>query len=62
MMQYSTEDDYTTISEADKEHKLIQMLLQKIADIETPEYIYGDNEASLFLARNKKVSNITKHI
>ena len=36
--------------------------MQEIADVETPGYIYGHNEASTFLATNKEVSNITNHI
>ena len=38
------------------------MILQEIADIETPGYIYGDNEAAILLDNNKQVSNTTKHI
>ena len=38
------------------------MLLQEIADVETPGYIYGDNEASMFFAKNKQVSNRTNHV
>ena len=38
------------------------MLLREIANVDVPGYIYGDNEASIFLAKNKQVSNRTKHI
>lgn len=60
--QSSTEAEYITLSEAAKEQKFTQMLLEEIAEVETPGYIYGDNEASIFLAKNKQVSNRTKHI
>ena len=38
------------------------MSLQEIADIEIPGYIYGENEASIFLDKDIQVLNITKHI
>ena len=34
------------------------MLFQEKSDVETPRHIYGDNEASTFLANNKQASNI----
>ena len=60
--QSSSEAEYVTLSEAAKEQKFTQMLLEEIAEVEIPGYIYGDNEASIFLAKNKQVSNRTKHI
>ena len=60
--QSSTEAEYVTLSEAAKEQKFTQMLLEEIAEVDMPGYIYGDNEASIFLAKNKQVSNRTKHI
>ena len=38
--QSSSNNDYITLSEAAKEHKFTQMLLQEIADVETPGCIY----------------------
>jgi hypothetical protein len=60
--QSSSEAEYITLSEAAKEQKFTQMLLEEVAEVEIPGYIYGDNEASIFLAKNKQVSNRTKHI
>jgi hypothetical protein len=60
--QSSSEAEYVTLSEAAKEQKFTQMLLREIAEVEEPGYIFGDNEASIFLAKNKQVSNRTKHI
>ena len=60
--QSSSEAEYITLSEAAKEQKFTQMLLEEIAEVETPGIIYGDNEASIFLAKNRQVSNRTKHI
>ena len=39
-------------------------LLQEIAEVEKPGYIYGDNEACIFCVffKTKKVSNRTKRI
>ena len=36
------------------------MLLQEIADVDNPGYIYGYNEASKCLDNDKQVSNRTK--
>ena len=60
--QLSSEAEYITLSEAAKEQKCIKMLLNEIAEEESPGYIYGDNKASIFLAKNKQVSNRMKHI
>ena len=62
LTQSSSEAEYVTLSEAAKEQKFTQMLLEEIAEVEIPGYIYGDNEASIFLAKNKQVPNRTKHI
>ena len=61
-MQSSTKADYITLSEAAREQKFTQISLQDVAYIDTPGYIYGDNEAQIFFSRNKKVSNITNHV
>ena len=37
------QSQFITLSETAKEHKFTQMLLQEIAGIETPVYIYGGN-------------------
>ena len=51
MTQSSTEAQYITLLGSIIEQKSTQFLLQEIADVETPGYIYGGNEASIFLAR-----------
>ena len=38
------------------------MLLQEIADVDNPGYIYGYNEASKCLDNDKQVSNRTKNM
>jgi hypothetical protein len=58
--QLSSEAEYITLLEATKEKRFTQMLLREIAEAEEPGYILGDNEASIFLAKNKQVC--TKHI
>jgi hypothetical protein len=60
--QSSSEAEYVTLSETAKEQKFTQMLLEEIATVQMPGIIFGDNEASIFLAKNKQVSNRTKHI
>ena len=44
-MQSSTKIEYITLLEVSKEQKPMEMLLQEIADVETPGHIYGDNKA-----------------
>ena len=46
--QSSTKAEYITLLEAVKEQKFTKKLLQEIADVENPGYIYGYNEASIF--------------
>ena len=36
--------------------------MQKILNVETPGYIYGDNETSIFFAMNNQVSNGKNYI
>ena len=45
VMQSSTKIEYITLLEVSKEQKPMEMLLQEIADVETPGHIYGDNKA-----------------
>ena len=47
-MQFSTKYEYDTLLESAKWQKFTLMLLQEIAYTETPGYIFGDNEASIF--------------
>ena len=58
----STEAEYVTLTEMSKEQRFLQMLLGEIATCETPGVMYGDNEASIYLTKNKHVSARTKHI
>ena len=61
--QWSSETEYVvTLLEVAEEQKFTQILLEEIAEVDMPGYIYGGNEASIFLAKNKHVSNRTKHI
>ena len=60
--QSSTKSKYITLSESGKEKKFTLMLLQEIANVESPGYIYGNNEASISIPNNKQLSNITKNI
>ena len=38
------------------------MLLEEIYKCDMPGVLYGDNEAAIFLSKNKQVSSRTKHI
>jgi hypothetical protein len=60
--QSSSKAEYITLLEAAKEQKFTQMLLEEIAEVKMPGIIYGVNEALIFLAENKQVSNWTKYI
>lgn len=58
----TTEAEYVTLTEMSKEQRFLQMLLSEIAYCELPGVMYGDNEASIYLTKNKHVSARTKHI
>ena len=59
----STEAEYLTLTEMSKEKRFLQMLLGEIvATCEMPGVMYGDNEASIYLTKNKHVSAKTKNI
>ena len=62
MIQSSAKSKYITLSKAPEEQNFTITILQELADVETPGYIYGDNEASTCLAKFKQVSNRIKHI
>ena len=56
----TSEAEYTTLSEASKEQKLTQMLLQEVVWADTIGYNYVDNE--LYFLNQEKFPNKTKHI
>ena len=58
----STEAEYVTMTEMAKEQRFIQMLIEEITGIQETGIIYGDNEAAMYLSKNKHVSARTKHI
>ena len=53
---------YVTLTDMGKEQKFLQMLLSEVATCELPGILHGDNEASIYLTKNKHVSKRTKHI
>ena len=59
--QFSTKAEYSILLESAKEHNFTHMILQEIADVETLGYIYGNNEASIFLDKtnNYQIKQIT---
>ena len=58
----SAEAEYVVLTEMSKEQRFIQMLLEEIYKCDMPGVLYGDNEAAIFLSKNKQVSSRTKHI
>jgi hypothetical protein len=58
----STEAEYVTMTEMAKEQKFLQMLVEELTGKKEQGILYGDNEAAIFLSKNKQVSARTKHI
>ena len=58
----SCESEYKSACSAAKEMKFQQMLLEEIAMVDLPGIIYEDNRGTIFLVKNKQVSQRTKHI
>ena len=58
----STEAEYVTMTEMAKEQRFLQMLIEELTGSTDKGIIYGDNEASVYLSKNKHVSARTKHI
>jgi hypothetical protein len=58
----STEAEYVALSIGAQEVKFMQMLLNEIAEVETPGIILEDNTGSIFLVKNQQVGQRTKHI
>ena len=58
----STEAEYVTMTEMAKEQKFLQMLIEELTGTKETGIIYGDNEAAMYLSKNKHVSARTKHI
>ena len=50
------------LSNAAKEMKFEQMLVEEIASVKLPGIIFEDNSGVIFLVRNKQVTMRTKHI
>ena len=59
----STESEYIALTEMCKEQKFLTMLLEEVFNVkEIPSILYEDNEAAVYLAKNKHVTSRTKHI
>ena len=58
----STEAEYVTMTEMAKEQRFLQMLIEELIGESKTGIIYGDNEAAMYLSKNKHVSARTKHI
>ena len=58
----SAESEYVVLTEMSKEQRFIEMLLEEVYTCRLPRLLYGDNEAAIFLSKNKQVSPRTKHI
>jgi hypothetical protein len=58
----STEAEYVTMTEMAKEQRFLQMLIEELTGTKDTGIIYGDNEAAVYLSKNKHVSARTKHI
>ena len=58
----STEAEYVTMTEMAKEQRFLQMLMEELTGKLETGVIYGDNEAAMYLSKNKHVSARTKHI
>ena len=58
----SCESEYKSACSTSKEMKFQQMLLEEIASVNLPGIIFEDNRGTIFLVKNKQVSQRTKHI
>ena len=59
----SAEAEYVSLTDACKEVKFEQMLIDELTgEYKYPAIIYEDNQAAIFLTKNKQVSARTKHI
>ena len=58
----SCESEYKSACSTSKEMKFHQMLLEEIAMVDLPGIIFEDNRGTIFLVKNKQVSQRTKHI
>ena len=58
----SAEAEYVALTEMCKEQKFLMMMMDEIYTCESPSVLYEDNEAAVYLAKNKHVSARTKHI
>ena len=59
----STESEYIALTEMCKEQRFLSMLLEEVMNVkDLPNVLYEDNEAAIYLAKNKHVSARTKHI
>ena len=58
----SAEAEYVALNEMCKEQKFLTMLMNEIFNCDLPCVLFEDNQAAVYLARNKHVSARTKHI
>jgi len=58
----SCESEYKSACSTSKEMKFQQMLLEEIASVNLPGIIFEDNRGTIFLVKNKQVSQRTKHL
>ena len=58
----STKAEYVELTEMSKEQRFIQMILEEVFENKLPGIMFEDNEAAIFLTKNKHVSPRTKHI
>ena len=59
----TAESEYIALTEMCKEQKFLSMLLDEVFNVrELPSILYEDNEAAVYLAKNKHVTARTKHI
>ena len=58
----SAEAEYVALNEMCKEQKFLSMLMEEVFECNLPCVLYEDNQAAVYLAKNKHVSARTKHI
>ena len=58
----SMKSEYVALSACAQEVNFVSMLLREMTEVEKPSVIYEDNQGAIFLAKNRQVGILTKHI
>ena len=58
----SKEVEHVELSACAQEEKFVSMFMGEMTKVEKPSIIYEDNQGAIFLAKNRQVGILTKHI